>query len=364
MAKSIEQLQDLQKEALRSAAPGPASSGEVSPSKVEQPKPGTSELLGSGEELPLLFGKWPQVASCIFGDVSDTSAEWWGLVRHSVDHAERQWMQADPLNKALILPDESLCGVSRWSRLNSRVASMLLSVVSAALKVDLIARQEVGSSARILFRLFLLYQPAGSGEKEVVLKRLHSTTPAKSALEAQQVLRNWARWEARAREIGLVLPDPSILARALTSVLSPIMSANQDLAFKLNVARQALRLDQNPSLERVLTYHRHALAEIDSLVTNQGAGQGPQLRPLNTPIPTPKSSTKPPCKYFLSDKGCKKAKCGYLHDMSSLDKAARSRKCLKCGSEAHRRSVATVRDKRGDGTDQGSPASASSHQRR
>ena len=236
---------------------------------------------------------------------------------------------------------------------------MLLAVMTPSLRADLIARQEVGSSVKILYRLFLHFQPAGSGEKEVILKRLHAPQQAKSPAEAQQILRNWARWEARAREIGLILPDPSILVRALTAVMSQIMATNQDLAFKMNVARQALRLEQSPTLDKVMAYHRHALAEVDSLVINQGGSSGATLRLINNPAPVPKASTKPLCKYFLSEKGCKKSKRGYQHDMSGLEKAARSRKCLRCGSEAHRAKECPLAkgQKRGDGTDPGSPSS-------
>ena len=368
IAKSIAQLQELQKEALRTQ-PGTASVGSsTAVAHPEQLKPGTNDLpplpQGQGEDLPLLFGEWLQVASCILANVSETSGEWWGLVRQSVDTAYKEWMIVDPLSRSQVLPNEAACSVPKWNRLNSRVAGMLLAIAPASLKADLVARQEVGSAARILFRLFLLYQPAGSGEKEVILKKLHAPQPAKTPLEAQQALRNWSRWEARAREVGLVLPDPSILARSLTAILSSLMGSNQDLAFKLNVARQALRLDQNPTMDRVLAYHRHALAEVDALVQNQGHGAGPQIRVVDTPIPLPKSASKPLCKFFLSEKGCRKTKCTFTHDMSGLDKPTRSRKCLRCGSEAHRAKDCTVASskghKRGDGTDPGSPGSQSS----
>ena len=139
------------------------------------------------------------------------------------------------------------------------------------------------------------------------------------------------------------------------------MASNQDLAFKMNVARQALQLDQNPSLDKALAFHRHALAEVDSLVTNQGSAAGPQVKAMNTPSPLPKTGAKAPCKYFLSEKGCRKPKCSFAHDMSGLDKATRSRKCLRCGSESHRAKECPVAkgQKRGDCTDPGSPGPSS-----
>ena len=142
------------------------------------------------------------------------------------------------------------------------------------------------------------------------------------------------------------------------------MGSSQDLAFKLNVARQALRLDQNPTMDRVLAYHRHALAEVDALVQNQGHGTGPQIRALDTPIPVPKFASKPLRKFFLSDKGCKKPKCAFTCDTSGLDKPARSRKYLRRGSEGHRAKACAVAPskghKHGDGTDPGCPGSQSS----
>ena len=53
IARSIEQLQEIQKEALKSAAPAHVPSGGSSPSQVEQLKPGTSEL----PQLPQGSGK-------------------------------------------------------------------------------------------------------------------------------------------------------------------------------------------------------------------------------------------------------------------------------------------------------------------
>ena len=38
-----------------------------------------------------------------------------------------------------------------------------------------------------------------------------------------------------------------------------------------------------------------------------------------------------PCKYFLSQKGCKN-----VHSMNELSKGDRFKKCLNCGSEEHR----------------------------
>ena len=197
MANSIARLQELQKEALRTQ-PGMASVGSSAAlAHPEQLKLGTNDLpplpQGQGEDLPLLFGEWLQVASCVLAYVSETSGEWWGLVHRSIDTASKEWMIADPLSRSQVLANEAACSFPKWNRLNSRAAGMLLAIAPASLKADLVARQEAGSVARILFRLFLLYQPAGSVEKEVILKKLHAPQPAKTPLEAQQALRNWSR---------------------------------------------------------------------------------------------------------------------------------------------------------------------------
>ena len=140
-------------------------------------------------------------------------------------------------------------------------------------------------------------------------------------------------------------PDTMILSRGLTNLVGPLMATHQDINFRLQCSRSMLHIDRMPTLDETKEYAKHILSEMEIAAAAVNSAGGPKLRALGQatqPNNPPQSlqrqpGTKPICKYFMSDKGCRKGPaCAYLHDMSSLDKAQRSRKCLKCGSTEHR----------------------------
>ena len=103
----------------------------------------------------------------------------------------------------------------------------------------------------------------------------------------------------------------------------------------------------------VTAYHRHLLAEFEALTTSQvpkkGGNQPPNLALKAMDGAAGGASGgqgggakgggkgKIPCKYFLSQKGCKYGgSCKNVHSMNELSKGDRFKKCLNCGSEEHR----------------------------
>ena len=83
---------------------------------------------------------------------------------------------------------------------------------------------------------------------------------------------------------------------------------------------------------------------MEALAVSKATGvNAPKVRAAGTPSPgtSPKASGQPqaskPCKFFMGTSGCRRGpKCTFRHDMSGLPRQERSKKCLACGSEAHR----------------------------
>ena len=74
------------------------------------------------------FGDWLAVVQQMIGDVSYTSAQWWGVVMTAVEQAYHHWLQADPLMRlrmAPVIPDMA----RGWPRTENRVVGMLLQAV-------------------------------------------------------------------------------------------------------------------------------------------------------------------------------------------------------------------------------------------
>ena len=171
--------------------------------------------------------------------------------------------------------------------------------------------------------------------------------------DALKEIRGWPRWLARCSAMGMVPPDPSVMARGLHNVSQKHISSSPDSAFRTAMLRTTLRLDGQPTLEQVRSYQRHLQAELESLVTAQPATTTtvPQAKAVEGPTsPTsPTTSSKgggkqkekttasETCRYFAKASGCKRGeRCSFSHSMQGMDRDLRQKKCLRCGSEAHR----------------------------
>ena len=342
----------------RSATPPPkATASEATGSGQEQVKPGTMTLTAMPDskettDAALTFQDWLEVSSSIMSDISESSATCWQGVLSAVERVYVRWLAASPLEKFTIEPvsTEEWC-TGKWLRVNARGSSMLLNAMPNDLKADMVSRRCTQDCVRMLYRLYAHYQPGGSAERTEVLKRLQSPAEAAGSetLEgAVKVLRAWPRWLERCRAVQMSPPDPSVLSRGLQALTASHIEGSPDASFRTSMLRASLRLDARPTLEQVIGYHRHLQAELELLLGAKAMSSSttttPKLRAIDTGL-QPKArdagsktgSSPEMCRYFSKATGCKRGdRCSFSHNMSSFDRETRAKKCLRCGSEAHR----------------------------
>ena len=154
-----------------------------------------------------------------------------------------RWVASSPLERlhiqADVLADRYRTG--RYSRVDQRAVS--LAAVGSELKEDLISLRPLGTSA-IVFRVITKYQPGGSSEKQQLLSFLVSPDAVTTASGAVKGLRKWRQWIARALELRVSVPDPSLQLRALDKLSPPL---GPSAAFRVQTFRSQTLLDQAPS---------------------------------------------------------------------------------------------------------------------
>ena len=118
-----------------------------------------------------------------------------------------------------------------------------------------------------------------------------------------QQLRAWPRWLQRCQDMGMAVPDGSVLAKGLTLLTSSTIEKVPDAMFRTQLVRATLRIDQQPSLQDVLKYQRHLQAEVESFASSVSTTvTSPAVRATGVPVggqQAPAGGTKPGCKYFL-----------------------------------------------------------------
>ena len=85
----------------------------------------------------------------------------------------------------------------------------------------------------LVCKLMMMYQPGGIAERGAILRNLEQPLEANNIQAAVTgIRRRWLRWKRRAEEIGVSLPDPSVLNRGLHRLVRKVLEGNRDLSFR------------------------------------------------------------------------------------------------------------------------------------
>ena len=181
----------------------------------------------------------------------------------------------------------------------------------------------------------LSYQPGGLTEKAVILHAPDSPEEAQGLTQAVMGLRRWLRWHRRAGDVGVVRPDATIQVKGLGRLMRKVLKDN-DLAFRIQLAKSSLQIDTTPTETTVMTFAHHLLAEVEQIAhqdrrkreeqtspsepkvkrmeESTGAGKGFENRPGGVGTRRDEDGAKSPCKFFTTENGCKKGKgCKWPH---------------------------------------------------
>ena len=191
-----------------------------------------------------------------------------------MDHAYKVWVSSSPIDRLRVEPVVSEDLLQRkWARVNLRVCSMLMAALPMPIRSDVIACKGNLSTPAILFRLHTTYQPGGGSEKAAILKNLREPVAASSPASAVKTLREWVRWYNRCLDCGMSPPDATVLCQSLSTITSIVLTSHEEVKFRTFMLRSMLKVDAQPTTSAVLEYHRHLLAEMETL-SHTGLLQG------------------------------------------------------------------------------------------
>ena len=340
----------------------------MSASKPEAIRPGTSaaELpkLGEADEMAAInVGDWLHGLSGPMGDLTDGSAQWWSQVLASLDSYYSDYVGASAVKRLQLRADDyagPMLKESRWLRVDKRAASMLLQAVPEAIRTEVLANR-LHSTLAILARIMTIYRPGSAVERQQVLKALEAPGQATTAMELVECLRKWARWLKRAQDLGLQVPDPSILLKGLDQSARSLLEKNHEVMFRANMLRYSLELDATPTMPSVVKYHTHLLGEFEQLAyrgrTRNSTTTTPTIKAMGSGVgdtgdrspqkgqqsPSTSTTTPKPCKFFVSESGCQRANCKFSHEWSNIPREERGDRCKNCGGKGHMRKNCPVR---------------------
>ena len=228
------------------------------------------------ETAPIDFADWALCLGAHMGDLSNTSEAWWSKTMETAKAWYDRHMLLTPIERLTHSPQPTDdLRSSKWVRLERRASALLLACIPEALKEEVISAKQV-STLGIMCKAMIQYQPGGLAERAAILNALEQPTEAQSTGAAVAQLRKWIRWRRRAAELGVSMPDATILVRGISKLLRKVVASHPDLSFRLSLARNSLLIDTVPTQESVSQYSEHALNEI-SCQWGPQSEWGPQL---------------------------------------------------------------------------------------
>ena len=302
------------------------------------------------ESAPVDLQDWLLIIEAQMSDLSASSNEWWKLTLQCARDWYTHHQSLKPIEKlkhSVVVPSQ--LDQTKWKRLERRSSTLLLKAIPESQREDIIAGRDV-SVLNILTRLMLNYQPGGSSEKAAVLGALELPAEAQSPAEAIAGLRRWLRWKKRAVDMGLVLPDPSVLLRGLDRMTTKVLSTNTALQFRVNLTRTTLLVDAVPTSRNIEQLAECLMAELDQLSYAKRKNQALQppkikkfeeeAKPEGSPPKKGDDGKRSPCKFFLTEDGCRRGKeCKWSHSMQD---PSGQKRCWTCGSTKHFSNKCTV----------------------
>ena len=302
----------------------------------------------SADSAPLDLGDWFIMIDPVMGDLSPTSHMWWQLVMEEARGWYDVHQSLSPLERVSHKPSPSeRLQETRWSRLERRASSLLLASLPDSQKEEMVATKNLTPLAMVA-RLMVVYQPGGLSEKSIILKALEQPVEASCLSTALVGLRRWLRWKRRAAEVGVALPDASVLVKGLNRLVKRVLENNKELGFRINLAKTTLMVESVPRAETVHQLAEHLVAEIEAIAHLESRSQRTEradpskaaIKKFEEPQKggdrsTPRwqqggERTTPVCKFFNTELGCKKGKtCAFAHVGDE------QRRCWICGSVHH-----------------------------
>ena len=312
------------------------------------------EMPDTGPEASVAFADWLYETEQAVGSLSDKASIWFSACLEVARQAYAEYTMASPLNRLAMQPviPEALKD-GKWARLERKVMTLLLGSMKKPAKEDAVTHRIVDVPS-LLFRLHVLYQPGGVSERAAVLKHLEGKPGGEDVHECIAALRKWRRYLERAEAMHVTVPDASILLRALEVMIKRVLAAYPEVKFRVDLTKNELQLQGRPTLEAVLRFYTHVLAELQmvapvSLSTStvalraigggQSGGTGETASPTSSP--TKKGGAKTPCKFFSSKSGCVRGSaCKFEHAFES--KEDKKSRCWECGGQGHRKNACPV----------------------
>ena len=125
---------------------------------------------------------------------------------------------------------------TEYAKVRTVVAEMLLKALPKDLAAEAITKRLEDPMTILLF-VMIKYQPGGRREREALLNQITHPEGCWTEEQALEAISTWKRRIERAKELKLIIPDPSIMLAALDTIAEKVLKKDQRRTFRMENIR-------------------------------------------------------------------------------------------------------------------------------
>ena len=183
-----------------------------------------------------------------------------------VQKRNKEHLEATPLGRlAMTYKEEPEEKATEYAKVRTVVAEMLLKALPKDLAAEAITKR-LEDQMKILLFVMIKYQPGGRREQEALHNQITHPEVCWTEEQALEAIRTWKRRIERAKELKLIIPDPSIMLTALDTIAEKVLKKDQRRTFRMENIRDEIKVDILPTYEAVEQLTKVIEAELEEAV--------------------------------------------------------------------------------------------------
>jgi hypothetical protein len=227
-------------------------------------KPVTLEVLEEASEgnSSIKCGDWLYRISPSITNLSRRTNEFWTKGMEVVKLRYEDYLKATPIERlTLEFPVEDIEVNPVYEKTRSTITEMILKAIPKDLASEATTKR-LDNPLKILLLIMIKYQPGGRKEREAILKDITNPEACWYEDKALEAIRTWKRRLSRAKELKLIVPDPSVLLSALDNITEKVIKKDSRKTFRIETLREQLKIDVLPTSKAVEDLTKFIEAEL------------------------------------------------------------------------------------------------------
>ena len=172
-------------------------------------------------------------------NLSRRAKKYWLLVEKIVSERYKSHLMMAPIEKLMKeVKDHEEADKEEYAKVKTIIHEIILKAIPKEIATEA-TQKRFEEPINLMLLIMIKYQPGSRKETEAILQQIGSPEVGWTEDKALTNLKLWKRKIDRAKELGLVIPDPAVLIVALYTITRKVIAKDTRRKFRIDTARES-----------------------------------------------------------------------------------------------------------------------------